>query len=145
MTPVPTIASIKAAFWALLKSDPGAAAVAARAGLGAGASSVLTRAQFRQLGVAALPARPIAVVEFGEAPGKPLDVRSVLPTIWLYDDRAEDWERLNAEQALIEALYTVDSIAACYTTYAGGVGREQIDPATELPALALRYQVIGRF
>lgn len=138
-----TIASIKTAFWLLLKSD--SAGAAARAGLGNGGTSVLTRKQFQQLAPVNLPTRPIAVVEFGPSPGQRGFVRNVLPTIWLYDDPLYDWERLNAAQVLIEALYADDAIAYCATNYAGGIGDEQIDPALGLPVLAMRYQVRARF
>lgn len=138
-----TIASIKTAFWLLLKSD--STGSAARAGLGATGSSVLTRKQFQQLSPTRLPTRPIAVVEFGAAPGQRQLVRNVLPTIWLYDDPIYDWERLNAAQVLIEALYVEDAIAYCSCNYAGGVGDEQLEPSLSLPALAMRYQVRGRF
>lgn len=138
-----TIGSIKQSFWLLLKSD--SAGSAARAGLGAAGSSVLTRKQWQQLTPINLPTRPVAVLEFGPSPGKRYDVRNVLPTWWLYDDPQYEWGRLNVLQALIEALYDLDSIAYCYTNYAGGIGDEQLDPSLSLPALAMRYQVRGRF
>lgn len=140
-----TIADMKTAFWLLLKSDTGAASVAARAALGADATSVITRKQFQVAGPAALPTRPIAVVEYGPSPGQRGFVRDVLPTWWLYDDAIQEWERLNPLQALIEAIYVEDAIPYCYCNYAGGIGGEQIDPALSLPVLAMRYQVRGRF
>ena len=135
-----TLASIKTAFYAVLKSDSAGAAV--RASLGAGSAGVLLR---RGLSLT-LPVAPFLVITFGPMTGAREDVRTLFPTVWLYDDPIQDWARLHALAALTEAVYVDDVIAYCYTNYAGGIGEEVIDAALQQrPALALRYQVRGRF
>src|SRR5689334_353195 len=135
-----TLTGIKTSFYALLKSDSAGATV--RAALGGGSDSVLLR---RGLSLT-LPAAPFLAITFGPMTGVREDVRTLYPTIWLYDDPTQDWVRLNALTALIEAVYVKDSIAYCDTTYAGGVGEEITDAALQQrPALAMRYQVRGRF
>ena len=135
-----TLASIKTAFYAVLKSDSAGAAV--RASLGDGANSVLLR---RGLSLT-LPAAPFLAITFGPMTGVREYVRTLFPTVWLYDDPTQDWARLNALAALVEAVYTDDAIAYCHTSYAGGIGEEIVDAALQQrPALAMRYQVRGRF
>ncbi len=137
-----TLGSIKSSFYALFKSDTGAASVAARAALGAGATSVLLRKGL----TLTLPPAPFAVVTFGPMSGQAGFVRNLAPTVWIYDDPQYEWARLNALAALIEAVYTDESIAYCYTNYAGGIGEEITDAALQSrPAMAMRYQVSGRF
>lgn len=131
-----TITTVKAAFYAVLTSD--SAIVAA---LGAGASGAILRGAFR----APHPVAPFAVLGFGTMTGARQDVRTLFPTLWLYDDDLYAHVRLNALAALIEAAYTSDCIAYCDTRYAGGIGDEITDAAVQRPALSLRYQVRGRF
>jgi hypothetical protein len=135
-----TLGGIKAAFYAVLKSD--SAGTSVRASLGAGAGGVLQR---RGLSLT-LPVAPFLAITFGPMTGAREDVRTLFPTVWLYDDPTMDWARLHALAALIEAVYVDDVIASCYTNYAGGIGEEVTDAALQQrPALAMRYQVRGRF
>lgn len=135
-----TLAGIKNSFYAMLKSD--SAGVSVRDALGAGANSVILK---NELG-GVLPAAPFVVVAFGSFTGEREDVRTLFPTLWLYDDSIYKWGRLNPLTALIEAVYTQESIAYCYTNYAGGIGDEFLDTALgSRPALPMRYQVRGRF
>jgi hypothetical protein len=131
-----SLVSLKTAFMAVLTSNS-----ALLAALGAGASSVILKQALR----APQPRAPFIAVAFGGMSGGREDVRTLFPTLWLYDDDPYAWTRLNSLAALIEAALTQDSIAYCYTNYAGGIGDEITDTALQRPALAMRYQVRGRF
>lgn len=135
-----TVRSVKSAFWNVLMTDTAGAAV--RAALGASSTSILTRR-----GVAGtLPVAPFIVIQYGPVSGKAGFTRSFFPTWWLYDDATRDWNRLNDLAALIEAAYPDDALAYCYTNYAGGIGDEVTDATLGgRPAIAMRYQVSGRF
>ena len=131
-----TITAIKQAFYAV-----GLANTAVLAALGNGAASWIQRKDLRT----PAPAAPFVALTFGPTPGAALDVRTLFPTLWLYDDDAYAHVRLNSLAALIEAAYPTDAIAYCYTSYAGGIGDEITDATLQRPALALRYLVKGRF
>lgn len=135
-----TVPSVKASFWNVLKADAAGASV--RAALGAGANGILVR---RQLAALPHPTAPFLVIQYGPVTGARGDVRTFFPTWWLYADSGGDWYGLNALAALIEAAYPEDAIAFCDTRLAGGVSDELIDAALARPALAMRYQVRGRF
>ncbi len=134
MAAAPTITSLKQSFF-----DVGAGNAAIVAALGAGVSGWILKTALRS----PLPAAPFVAVQFGAMPGAKEDVRTLYPTLWLYDDDAYGWTRLNQLVTLIDQAYTTDCIAYCYT--AGGAGDEVTDGAMERPALPMRYQVRARF
>lgn len=133
-----TVSSVKTAFYLLPKSDSAGAPI--RAALGAG--GVMTTRQFRLTPQAH---GPLIVVRFGPLTGARQMVRTLYPTLWLYDDAQQDWSRLNALTDLIEPIVTEDCIAFCDTRYATGISDEIIDATVTRPCLAMRYQVRGRF
>lgn len=133
-----TIRSVKSAFYLLFKSDSAGAPI--RTALGAG--GVMTTRQF-QLTPQALG--PMIVVRFGPLTGVRQLVRTLYPTLWLYDDAQQDWNRLNDLAGVIEPILTEDCIAFCDTRYATGISDEAIDATVKRPCLAMRYQVRGRF
>lgn len=136
-----TAASLKRDFAAVLKSGTTPAAIAVRAALGAGAASVIPVDALR----GALPAAPFIAVGFGPVNGAPLrDLRILYPTLWLYDDAGQRWYRLNDLAALVEAAFPEDGLTAAITRMAG-LGQEFTDEALNRPALAMRYEVKGRF
>lgn len=128
-----TITSLKQSFFSV-----GPANAAVLSALGAGAASWILKQQLRS----PHPAAPFVAVAFGPMPGH--DVRTLYPTLWLYDDDAYGWTRINALATLIKAAYTEDCIAYCHT--AGDPGGEEVtDGALERPTMPMRYQVRGRF
>lgn len=131
-----TLSSLKVAFMAVLTSNS-----AVLAALGAGSSSVI----LKQALASPHPAAPFIAVAFGPMTGDTEDVRVLYPTLWLYDNTQYAWGRLNPLTTIIEAAYPRDAIAYCDTRYAGGIGEEITDAALQRPALAMRYQVRGRF
>lgn len=134
MAAVLTITSLKQSFF-----DIGPANAAIIAALGAGVSGWVLKTALRS----PAPVAPFVAVAFGAMPGALGFVRTLYPTLWLYDDDAYGWARLNALATLIDQAYTEDCIAYCHT--AGGAGEEATDGALNRPALPLRYQVRGRF
>lgn len=135
-----TVSSVKAAFWNVLKTDAAGAAV--RAALSAGANGILAR---RQLAATPRPAAPFIVLQYGPVTGAAGMVRTFFPTWWLYADSGGDWYGLNALATLIANAYPDDAIAFCETRLTGGISDEVTDTALARPALAMRYQVRGRF
>lgn len=133
-----TVSSVKTAFYLLLKTAIAGAPI--RAALGAG--GVMTTRQFQ-----ASPQAhgPLIVVRFGPLTGVRQMVRTLYPTLWLYDDAQQDWSRLNALTDLIEPIVIEDCIAFCDTRYATGISDEITDATVTRPCLAMRYQVRGRF
>jgi len=129
-----TITSIKQSFF-----DIGAANSAIVAALGAGAAGWILKTALRS----PHPTAPFVAIAFGAMPGAREDVRTLYPTLWIYDDDVYGWTRINALATLIDQAYTFDCIAYCHT--AGGAGEELTDGALNRPAIPMRYQVRGRF
>ncbi len=128
--------SLKQAFLAAITAD-----AAVLAALGAGAASVITTEGLR----GTLPAAPFIAIGYGPLTGAAQrDVRTLFPTVWLYDDAGQRWFRLNALAALVEAALPEDCIAYAETRLAG-LDAEITDNALNRPALAMRYQVKARF
>lgn len=129
-----TITSLKQSFFSV-----GTANAAIVGALGAGAAGWILKTALRT----PHPVAPFVAVAFGAMPGSREDVRTLYPTLWLYDDDAYGWTRINALATLIDQAYTEDCIAYCHTQ--GGAGEESIDGALDRPVLPMRYQVRGRF
>ncbi len=127
-----TITSLKQSFFDVGKNN--AAIVAA---LGAGVSGWVLKTALKS----PHPAAPFVAVAFGPMPGP--DVKTLYPTLWLYDDDAYGWWRINALHNLIKAAYTEDCITYCHT--AGETGEEATDSGFNRPTMPMRYQVRARF
>lgn len=130
-----TLTGIKQSFYDLV----GSASILAA--LGASSASVILKQALR----APHPVAPFIAVAYGAMPGERQDVRTLYPTLWLYDDDIQGWARLNALTTIVEAIFVLDCIPYCETQYAGGISEEVTDEALHRPAIAMRYQVKGRF
>jgi hypothetical protein len=129
-----TITTLKQSFF-----DVGPANAAILAALGNGAASWIPRTALRS----PAPTAPFVAVQFGAMPGAREDVRTLYPTLWIFDDDLYGWTRINALSTLIDQAYTEDCIAYCHT--AGGAGEELTDGALNRPVMPMRYQVRARF
>lgn len=102
MTPADALNS----FYAVLKTGSGAASVAVRAALGAGATSVISA---DDLSVESLPARPYIALRGGPILGSPdYDMQRMTATWWVYDDPIRKFSRIDALIALVAAAYPAD-------------------------------------
>lgn len=95
-------------FYALLATNSGAAAVAVRAALGAGAASVISA---DDLTVESLPARPFVALRGGPIAGLPAwDAQRMTAIWWLYDDWGSyKFTRVDALIGLIDAAIPADT------------------------------------
>jgi hypothetical protein len=128
---------IKAAFYAVLKSDTAGTAV--RAALGNGASSVIEK---EDLKAKPAPAAPFVALQWGVGGGPRTGTNTYFPTWWLYDDAPYRHTRLEALIALIEAAYPENAIGMCYVDFLPV--RELTDAALSRPAKGFPFQIRTR-
>jgi hypothetical protein len=137
-----TIVTLKEDFYNVLKTSTAAPSVAVRAALGAGATSIIPREDLR---AASLPTAPFIAVAYGPMPGTREDVRTLFPTLWLYDDAGGRWRRINTVAALVDAAYPFDILPYADVRLAPGYGEELTDYSLARPTMAMRYTVKARF
>ena len=89
--------------WARVASDMDAPALAARAALGAGATSII---HAKDLNKDALPARLFLALRGGTLGGQSGQMRPFRIHWFIYDDPAEGYWRINGLVPLIEQVYT---------------------------------------
>ncbi len=132
---------LKNAFFNVLYSD--SAGSAARAALGAGASSVIVR---EELNKASLPAAPFIVFQWiGQPSGGPRnrEVKTYYPIWWLYDQSVYRHSRLEPLIPLIEAAYPEDAIKMCYLDFLPT--RELTERAiANMPVKSMAFQIRTR-
>lgn len=115
----------------------------------AGAAFATVRASCRVIPAAdltkTLPAAPFLAVGYGPLTGIAQDVRTLFPTLWLYDDAAQGWYRLNTIAALIEAALDAEGLLPGCEIALAGTDRETTDGALKRPVLPIRLTIKGRF
>jgi len=132
-----TPATIKLAFFNVLKTDSAGSAV--RAALGNLGESVITR---DDLDSSNLPAAPFLVMQWGAEGGARTGVRSFFPTWWAYDTKR--YFRINALLPLIEAAYPEGAIAYCYTDFLNKTGEIKDANLGYLPCRGFPFQIKTR-
>lgn len=101
-----TARSVNAAFFAILVSGVGAASIAVRAKLGAGANSIIVQDDLDPL---ALPARPFLVLGSWSETGTPgWEMQRIYPAWYVYDDPIQKFDRIDQLVDLIAAAYPYD-------------------------------------
>lgn len=95
--------TITSQIWARLASDTDAPALAVRAVLGAGASSII---HAKDLDKESLPARPFMALRGGTLGGQSGQMRPFVIRWWVYDDPGQGYWRINGLVPLIEQVYT---------------------------------------
>lgn len=133
---------IKADFFNVLYSGAGAASVAARDALGAGAASIIDR---YDLNAATLPTLPFLALQWGDRAGggaRNRVVRTFYPVWFLYDSPLYRQSRLEALVALIEAAYPEDALTMCYLDFLPV--RELTDATLKLPAKSMPFEIRTR-
>lgn len=134
-------ADIKAAFFAVLKTDAAGAAVRAQlVTYGSSAASIIEKEDVNKN---SLPTPPLLVLAWGACGGGRTEVNRFLPTWWLYDAMERRWGRLTVLVPLIRAAYPKAALVSCEIDFLIDAG-EQTDRALNMRAKNLPCTVLTR-